>query len=311
MNQDTVIAPQVGARRTDGGATTDMAYTPITRLRRALFVAVGTVALGLGILGAYVPGMPSTVFFLIALGSYARSSERLHHWMLTRPWLQGPLRAALTYSQHKAVPVRIKIVAQSVAWSSALFLIFSGRTPIAQFMGIALAASCTIAMALLRTLDDGKSPRRWTSARGDMWRQLGYGIGAGVIAAALWVIAAAGVLRFAANLGVGPAFSFAALPVLAAGALPFGGVAGAAYAALRHGLPANQWLRGAAFGAACAALVGIFAAASGAAAWSTSWLTPALLGVAVVLAGLTASLIFGQFERRPTATVAARRERAG
>jgi len=174
---------------------------------------------------------------------------------------------------------------------------------------MALAASCSVAMALLRTMDDGRSPRRWTTERGDVWRQLGYGVGAGVIAAVLWVIAATGVLQFTANLGAGPAFDAARVLPLVVGALPFGAAAGAAYAALRHALPANQWLRGVVFGAACAAMVGVFAVVGGASSADGAWLPAALLGGAMVPAGLAASLIFGQFERQ--ATGAARRERAG
>lgn len=272
-------------------------YKPTSTLKRVMFIVMGTVALGLGILGAYVPGMPSTVFFLIAIGSYARGSERLYRWMLTRTWLQGPLRTALSYQRNKAVPVRIKVFAQTVAWSSALFLIFSGRSLVAQCMGLALAASCSIAMALLRTMADGRAPRVWTTSSADRRLQLSYGVAAGGIAAVLWLPLAAGAQQFAANLGMGPAFGWSALPMLAAGALGFGAAAGVAYAALRSALPANSWLRGGVFGAGCAALIGLVALASGAAEASWSALPAALFGATICAAGLAASLIYGQLER--------------
>ena len=290
MNSDSVSSPTLLAGEYE--------YKPISTLRRAMFIVIGTVSLGLGIIGAYVPGMPSTVFFLITIGCYARGSERMYRWLLSRTWLQGPLRTALTFSRHRAVPVRIKIFAQSVAWSSAVFLIFSGRTLVAQFMGIALATSCTVAMALIRTLPDDRQPRNWTNARRDMWLQLGYGVAAGGIGALLWMAAATVLLRFAANLALTPAFDAVALPRFAAAAIPFGVCAGAAYAAVRHALPRNQWLRGAALGLACALLAGM-------ALWTTGRLPvnalSVMLGLASVVAGLATTLLFGQFERRAPA----------
>jgi uncharacterized membrane protein YbaN (DUF454 family) len=288
MNQDSAITTV---------ALASFEYKPASTLKRVMFIVIGTVALGLGILGAYLPGMPSTVFFLIAIGSYTRGSERLYRWMLSRTWLQGPLRTALSYQQHKAVPVGIKIFAQSVAWSSALFLIFSGRTLIAQCMGIALALSCSIAMALLRTMADGRAPRRWTASRRDMWAQLGFGALAGGIAATGWLPFAAGAWRFAANFSPSPAFAPAGVPLLVIGALTFGLAAGMAYAALRRALPANQWLCGVVFGAACAALIALFVGATSTELRAVSLAIPGLIGITIVAAGLAASLIFGQFER--------------
>lgn len=278
----------------------EYAYKPISTLRRVMFIVIGTISLGLGIIGAYVPGMPSTVFFLITIGCYARGSERMYRWLLSRTWLQGPLRTALTFSRHRAVPVRIKIFAQSVAWSSAAFLIFSGRTLVAQFMGIALAMSCSIAMALIRTLPDDRQPRRWTNGRRDMWLQLGYGVAAGGIGALLWAVAATVTQRLAFNLMLAPAFD-AAVPLrFAAAAIPFGLCAGAAYAAVHRVLPHNQWLRGAVFGLACVLLIGM-------ALWTTSALPTnvlsAMFGLTIIVAGLAATLVFGQFERRATAAV--------
>lgn len=288
MNQDSAITT---------GALASFEYKPASTLKRVMFIVIGTVALGLGILGAYLPGMPSTVFFLIAIGSYTRGSERLYRWMLSRTWLQGPLRTALSYQHHKAVPVRIKILAQSVAWSSALFLIFSGRTLIAQCMGIALALSCSIAMALLRTMADGRTPRRWTASRRDMWVQLGFGALAGGIAGAGWLPMAAAAWRFATNFSTLPVFAAADAPLLVIGALAFGPAAGMAYAALRRALPTNQWLRGAVFGAACAALIALFVGATSAEMRTVSPVLPGLVGITIVAAGLAVSLIFGQLER--------------
>lgn len=59
-------------------------------LVRWLFVAFAVLCLGLGIIGIFVPGMPTTVFILMAAWGAARGSPRLHGWLL-RHRLFGPM----------------------------------------------------------------------------------------------------------------------------------------------------------------------------------------------------------------------------
>jgi uncharacterized membrane protein YbaN (DUF454 family) len=59
---------------------------------RWLWIAVGGASVGVGTVGIFVPGLPSTVFFVIALWCFARSSPRLEAWLLARPGI-GPLLA--------------------------------------------------------------------------------------------------------------------------------------------------------------------------------------------------------------------------
>lgn len=51
-------------------------------LVRALFYAFAVLCLVLGLIGVVVPGMPTTVFILLAAWAAARSSPRLHAWLL-------------------------------------------------------------------------------------------------------------------------------------------------------------------------------------------------------------------------------------
>lgn len=51
-------------------------------LRKALYVVLGCIGLGLGALGAALPLLPSFPFLLLAAFCFARSSEKLHHWFV-------------------------------------------------------------------------------------------------------------------------------------------------------------------------------------------------------------------------------------
>jgi integral membrane protein len=60
------------------------------RLARGAWFALGWVAVGIGTIGVVVPGLPTTVFFVVAAGCFSRSSPRFEQWVLDRPGV-GPL----------------------------------------------------------------------------------------------------------------------------------------------------------------------------------------------------------------------------
>lgn len=55
------------------------------RVPRWLWLTLAYVSLAIGLIGLLVPGLPTTVFVLIAAWAAARGSERLHRWLLTHP----------------------------------------------------------------------------------------------------------------------------------------------------------------------------------------------------------------------------------
>ena len=61
-----------------------------TDLRRWLWIAVAYLSLGLGLLGVFLPGLPTTPFVLLAAWAAARGSKTLHAWLLAHR-LFGPM----------------------------------------------------------------------------------------------------------------------------------------------------------------------------------------------------------------------------
>ena len=78
---------------------------------RLFWLVVGLLALGLGLVGAVLPLLPTTPFLLLAAFSFARSSPRLANWLDTHPRF-GPLIA--NWREHRAIGRRAKIAAISV-----------------------------------------------------------------------------------------------------------------------------------------------------------------------------------------------------
>ena len=84
-------------------------FTP----KRLAWLILGSVCVVLGAIGILVPLMPTTVFLLIAAYAFARSSPRLHRWLITHP-VFGAL--ITDWNEHGVVSVKAK-------WMSSLSMI--------------------------------------------------------------------------------------------------------------------------------------------------------------------------------------------
>ncbi|NJK96942.1 MAG: DUF454 domain-containing protein [Bacteroidales bacterium] len=60
-------------------------------MMRFLLIGIGSISLGLGVLGIFIPGLPTTVFLLGAAACYVKSSDRLYNWILEHRFLENIL----------------------------------------------------------------------------------------------------------------------------------------------------------------------------------------------------------------------------
>ncbi|WP_420639582.1 YbaN family protein [Candidatus Poriferisocius sp.] len=77
-------------------------------LARGLWASGGLVCVGIGTLGVVVPGLPSTVFFIMAAGAFSRSSRRMEQWVLGLP---GVGKLVADYRSGLGMPWRTKVTA--------------------------------------------------------------------------------------------------------------------------------------------------------------------------------------------------------
>ena len=76
-------------------------------MKRSILLIVGWLCVGFGFIGIFVPGLPTTIFLIIALWAFARSSKKFHSWLLNHQRFGPILR---NWDSHKVVPIQAKIV---------------------------------------------------------------------------------------------------------------------------------------------------------------------------------------------------------
>jgi len=90
---------------------------------RIVLAAVGTVALALGVLGVFVPILPTTPFLLVAAACYARASTRMYGWLLGQPTL-GPIISRWRESRSMAPGVKRRaLVVVVVTFAVSILLV--------------------------------------------------------------------------------------------------------------------------------------------------------------------------------------------
>jgi uncharacterized membrane protein YbaN (DUF454 family) len=117
---------------------------------RILLVIAGTVCVGLGIVGIFVPVLPTTPFLLLAAACYARSSQRFHNWLLNNKWFGSYIR---NYLERKGITLRAKIITLSLLWITiGVSIAFTVETLALKLILVIIAIGVSIHILSLRTL---------------------------------------------------------------------------------------------------------------------------------------------------------------
>ena len=83
-----------------------------------LYTIFGLISLTLGVLGAFLPVLPTTPFLLLSAFLFLRGNRRLYDWLMNHPRLGSYIK---NFTIHKAIPLRVKIVSVSTLWLTLLY----------------------------------------------------------------------------------------------------------------------------------------------------------------------------------------------
>lgn len=114
-----------------------------------LWIAMGWTSVGLGVVGAFLPLLPTTPFLLLAAFAFSRGSDHLHDWLINHETFGPPI---VNWQRHRAISRRVKVYA-----TFSIVLIFS-MSLVMNVPGWAMAAQAavlTLVLVMLWTRNEG------------------------------------------------------------------------------------------------------------------------------------------------------------
>ncbi|WP_455230627.1 YbaN family protein [Geopseudomonas aromaticivorans] len=84
---------------------------------RWLLLGIGWLSVTLGVIGIFLPILPTTPFLLLAAACFVRSSRRVYVWLVTHPRLGPWIR---DYLDGHGIPLKAKVYAIGLMWASIL-----------------------------------------------------------------------------------------------------------------------------------------------------------------------------------------------
>lgn len=115
-----------------------------SRALRYLLLAVGWLSLALGVIGIFLPVLPTTPFLLLSAACFVRSSRRVYLWLVGHPRL-GPWIAE--YLDGKGLPLKAKVYAIMLMWAGIGFSCY--LVPLIWARGFMLASAVLVSLYIL------------------------------------------------------------------------------------------------------------------------------------------------------------------
>ncbi|MBS3995592.1 MAG: YbaN family protein [Alkaliphilus sp.] len=122
----------------------------VKSIKKYFLIFAGSASLTFGIVGIFIPMLPTTPFLLLASYCYVRSSKRLYDWLINHKFFGAYIYNYLTY---RAVKRSTKIVALLFLWLSLTISIFIMANLHIKLLLIAIGIGVSTHILLLKTLD--------------------------------------------------------------------------------------------------------------------------------------------------------------
>jgi len=122
----------------------------ISKLSKLALLLAGNFFVAFGILGIFLPLLPTTPFLLLAAACYIRSSERFYNWLMNNKWLGNYIK---NYREKKSIPLKVKVLSLSFLWLTIGYSVFFlVNIFLLRVILILIAIGVTIHVLSIRTL---------------------------------------------------------------------------------------------------------------------------------------------------------------
>lgn len=116
---------------------------------RYCLLVVGWLSVVLGVIGIFLPVLPTTPFLLLAAACFARSSPRFYAWLVGHPRLGPWIR---DYLNGEGIPLKGKVYTLVLMWLSILFACWLVNIPLARIAMLTSAVLVSIYILRQKTL---------------------------------------------------------------------------------------------------------------------------------------------------------------
>jgi len=93
----------------------------VSSFRKGIFVIAGTISLGLGALGVFLPVLPTTPFLLLSAAFYYKGSERMHRWLLNNRLFGNYIK---NYKEGRGIALKAKAITLCLLWTTICYSAF-------------------------------------------------------------------------------------------------------------------------------------------------------------------------------------------
>jgi uncharacterized membrane protein YbaN (DUF454 family) len=122
------------------------------KLKRQLLLAAGTLSLAIGIVGIFVPILPTTPFLLLAASCYLRSSQRFYNWLIGNRFFGNYIR---NYIEGRGIPLKVKLFIIALLWVTISISIWLVAKPLVTIILLIVAVGVTLHIIFIRVKRKG------------------------------------------------------------------------------------------------------------------------------------------------------------
>ena len=92
-------------------------------IKRILWLLLGLTFVGVGMIGIVIPGLPTTIFMILAVGCFYRSSQRLYDWVINHKYFGEHVK---NYLEGRGMPRKAKLNSFILIWFCVIFSVLFG-----------------------------------------------------------------------------------------------------------------------------------------------------------------------------------------